>query len=52
MNKNVDYDYEGNTGALGGVMSDSQTARSSVKRLKPMESKVHELGDYGSEDVD
>lgn len=55
-NKADDYDYvEGNTGALGGMMNDSQTdRRSSAKRVKLMASKIHEneLVDYTSEEVD
>lgn len=60
LNKADDYQkeydqFEGNTGALGGVMNDSQTDhRSSAKRVKLMASKIHEneLADYTSEDVD
>ena len=55
-NKADEYEYvEGNTGALGGMMNDSQTdRRSSAKRVKLMASKIHEneLVDYTSEDVD
>jgi hypothetical protein len=57
-NKADDYEQEyveGNTGALGGMMNDSQTdRRSSAKRVKLMASKIHEneLVDYTSEDVD
>jgi len=56
VKKADDYSYnEGNTGALGGMMNDSQTDRkSSAKRVKLMASKIHEneLVDYTSEDVD
>ena len=60
MNRANDYqresDYvEGNTGALGGTMNDSNTdRRSEAKKVMLMASKVHEneFADYTSEDVD
>jgi hypothetical protein len=59
MNKAYDYqkesDFEGNTGALGGQMNDSNTdRRSEAKKVMLMASKVHEneFADYTSEDVD